>query len=194
MSHCPMGVSTRPAWPFEFFAWLFLLWPRLNQNSCWINLKGGAFWENLTCVVTSLDSWKTNWEIKKNLFIGYQRYYCEYCDHNWNIDSSPGIFKSLHCKLFTVSWWHTSFFIDRFHAYFANHTIGDCCPYHKYFGTVEQIRIGWVLSLSTFAYGVCKKYKCLQLIAIWNNLKNRLVKVERFVSYRHRRINDSQMN
>ena len=104
------------------------------------------------------------------------------------------IFKSLHCKLFTVSWWHTSFFIDRFHAYFANHTIGDCCPYHKYFGTVEQIRIGWVLSLSTFAYGVCKKYKCLQLIAIWNNLKNRLVKVERFVSYRLRRIDDSQMN
>ena len=67
-SHCPMGVSTRPAWHSEFYAWLFLLWPRLIQNSCWINLKGGAFWENLSSVVTSLDSWKTNWEIKKEPF------------------------------------------------------------------------------------------------------------------------------
>ena len=67
-AHCPMGVSTRPAWHSEFYAWLFLLWPRLIQNSCWINLKGGAFWENLSSVVTSLDSWKTNWEIKKELF------------------------------------------------------------------------------------------------------------------------------
>ena len=68
-THCLMGVSTRPAWHSEFYAWLFLLWPRLIQNSCWINLKGGAFWENLSSVVTSLDSWKTNWEIKKRTFL-----------------------------------------------------------------------------------------------------------------------------
>ena len=67
--HCPIRVSTRPAWHSKFYAWLFLLWPRLIQNSCWINLKGGAFWENLSSVVTSLDSWKTNWEIKKRTFL-----------------------------------------------------------------------------------------------------------------------------
>ena len=67
--HCLMGVSTRPAWHSEFYAWLFLLWPRLIQNSCWINLKGGAFWENLSSVVTSLDSRKTNWEIIKRTFL-----------------------------------------------------------------------------------------------------------------------------
>ena len=69
VTHCPMGVSTRPAWHSEFYAWLFLLWPRLIQNSCWINLKGGAFWENLSSVVTSLDSRKTNWEIIKRTFL-----------------------------------------------------------------------------------------------------------------------------
>ena len=69
LSHCLMGVSTRPAWHSEFYAWLFLLWPRLIQNSCWINLKGGAFWENLSSVVTSLDSRKTNWEIIKRTFL-----------------------------------------------------------------------------------------------------------------------------
>ena len=67
--HCPIRVSTRPAWHSKFYAWLFLLWPRLIQNSCWINLKGGAFWENLSSVVTSLDSWKTNWEIIKRTFL-----------------------------------------------------------------------------------------------------------------------------
>ena len=68
-THCLMGVSTRPAWHSKFYAWLFLLWPRLIQNSCWINLKGGAFWENLSSVVTSLDSRKTNWEIIKRTFL-----------------------------------------------------------------------------------------------------------------------------
>ena len=68
-THCPIRVSTRPAWHSKFYAWLFLLWPRLIQNSCWINLKGGAFWENLSSVVTSLDSRKTNWEIIKRTFL-----------------------------------------------------------------------------------------------------------------------------
>ena len=41
--HCSTAMSTRPACHSEFFSWLFLLWPRLNQNSSWINLKGGLF-------------------------------------------------------------------------------------------------------------------------------------------------------
>ena len=46
-------MSTRAACHSEFFAWLFLLWPRLNQNSNWVNLKRRAFWENQQFVVTS---------------------------------------------------------------------------------------------------------------------------------------------
>ena len=44
-AHCSTDVSTRTACHSEFCTWSFLLWPRWDQNSCWMNLKGCSFEE-----------------------------------------------------------------------------------------------------------------------------------------------------
>ena len=52
-THYSTAVPTRRAFFSNFYAWYFLLWPKWDQNSYWINFKWGLFWENCQNMVTA---------------------------------------------------------------------------------------------------------------------------------------------